>query len=63
MGGQKHHGAKPQRDWRRIHHSPLFWVGFVLFAVAIAVYVLSEDLSWRPHLHRPAATTADGAQH
>jgi len=25
--------------------------------------VLSEDLSWRPHLHRPAATTADGAQH
>jgi hypothetical protein len=44
-----------RRDWRRIHHSPLFWVGFVLFLAAIAVYVLTEDLSWRPRIHRHAA--------
>ena len=33
---------------RRIHHSPLFWVGAVLFLAAIAIYVFSDDLSWRP---------------
>jgi hypothetical protein len=43
--------AAPQRDWRRIHHSPLFWFGFCLFLTAIAIYVLSDDLSWRPHVH------------
>lgn len=37
-----------RRDWRRIHHSPLFWVGVVLCLAAIMIYVLSDDLSWRP---------------
>ena len=46
-----------RRDWRRIHHSPLFWVGFVLFLVAIAVYVLTEDLSWHPHVRHHAAAS------
>jgi hypothetical protein len=36
---------------RHIHHSPLFWVGVVLFLAAITIYVLTDDLSWRPHLH------------
>jgi hypothetical protein len=39
---------KKQPDLRRIHHSPLFWVGAVLFLAAIAIYVFSDDLSWRP---------------
>jgi hypothetical protein len=53
---EKHrHGgaAKPavgRRHWHRIHHSPTFWVGAVLFLAAIAIYVLSDDLSWRPQL-------------
>jgi hypothetical protein len=38
------------RDWRRIHHSPIFWVGVVLCLAAIAIYVLSDDLAWRPAL-------------
>jgi hypothetical protein len=38
---------KKQLDVRRIHHSPLFWVGAVLFLAAIATYVFSDDLSWR----------------
>jgi hypothetical protein len=45
--------AKPavrRRNWRRIHHSPLFWVGLFLCLSAITIYVLSEDLSWRPRL-------------
>jgi anti-sigma-K factor RskA len=47
-------GSKPpshRRHWKRIHHSKLFWVGVILVLAAIAIYVLSEDLSWRPGLH------------
>ncbi len=55
MNKDSHHMGPPKaavrrRDWRRIHHSPLFWAGFVLLSVAIAIYVLSIDLSWRPRL-------------
>jgi hypothetical protein len=42
------HAPPRRRDWRRIHHSPLFWIGVALFLAAIAVYVLSDDLAWRP---------------
>jgi hypothetical protein len=38
----------PVRDWRRIHHSPMFWIGVVLCLSAIMIYVLSDDLSWHP---------------
>ena len=47
-------GARsPKRDWRRIHHSPLFRVGVAMFLTAILTYVFSEDLSLRPRLHGP----------
>ena len=36
------------RDWRRIHHSPIFWIGIVLCLAAITIYVMSDDLAWRP---------------
>ena len=35
-------------DRRPIHHSPIFWIGIVLCLVAIAIYLWSDDLSWRP---------------
>lgn len=37
-------------DWRHIHHSPLFWLGVVLFVAAIGIYVWSDDLAWRPRI-------------
>jgi hypothetical protein len=42
--------AAEGRDWRRIHHSPVFWFGIVLCLAAIIIYVWSDDLSWRPHV-------------
>jgi len=36
--------------WRRIHHSPVFWVGIALCLAAILIYVWSDDLSWRPYI-------------
>jgi hypothetical protein len=40
--------ATEKRDWRQIHHSPVFWIGIVLCLAAIMIYVWSDDLSWRP---------------
>ena len=37
---------KKQLELRRIHHSPLFWIGVVLCLAAIVIYVMSYDLSW-----------------
>jgi hypothetical protein len=37
----------PPRNWRHIHHAPLFWVGVALCLAAIMLYVMSGDLSRR----------------
>ncbi len=56
-----HHQEKPY--WKRIHHSWLFWVGFVFVSVAITIYVLSDNLAFlpwgQPH-PRPALSESGG---
>ena len=47
------HETPRRPDWRRVHHSPLFWLGVVLFIAAISIYLWSEDLSWRPRIGPP----------
>ena len=40
---------RPTRpDRRPIHHSPIFWIGVALCLAAIAIYLWSDDLAWRP---------------
>jgi hypothetical protein len=39
-----------RRDWRRLHHSRLVWGGLFMMLLAIAIYVASDDLAWRPRL-------------
>jgi hypothetical protein len=51
----------PKRDWRRVHHSPWFWVGVAMFMAAILTYVFSEDLSLRPRPHGTAQAAPDRA--
>jgi hypothetical protein len=48
-----------KRDWRRVHHSPWFWVGVAMFMAAILTYVFSEDLSLRPRRHVGLETGPD----
>ncbi|WGJ13457.1 hypothetical protein QEV83_12195 [Methylocapsa sp. D3K7] len=43
-------GQTGRPDWRRLHHSRLFWVGLAMMLLAITIYVLSDDLAWRPRL-------------
>lgn len=40
--------GRPRRGRRRLHHSPLFWIGAVLFLAAVTFYFLSDDLALRP---------------
>ena len=57
MTGNKHNregnsGEEREPDpgpyWRRMHRDPRFWVGALLMAAAIAIYVMSGDLAWIP---------------
>lgn len=34
--------------WKRAHTDWRFWVGIILMFAAMIVYVMSEDLAWRP---------------
>jgi hypothetical protein len=50
MRSHDHGELKPVtkcRQLKHLHHSPLFWVGAVLFMLAISAYIFSEDLSLR----------------
>ncbi len=44
-----HAPGAERRHWsKRIHHSPIFWIGVLMFCAAIAIYILTDDLAWRP---------------
>ena len=60
MTGSKHNqegnsGEMGEPDpgpyWRRMHRDWRFWVGAVLMAVAIGVYLMTLDLSFVPGNH------------
>jgi hypothetical protein len=41
-----HHGHRPY--WKRAHRDWRFWVALFLMLVAMLIYVMSDDLAWRP---------------
>jgi hypothetical protein len=38
----------PGPYWKRMHRDWRFWIGAVFMAAALAIYVISGDLSWVP---------------
>jgi hypothetical protein len=61
---QKHHGgphtdgSAPQRPyWKRIHHSPFFWVAAVFILVAMLIFVMTDGFLLRPRAAVPPAAT------
>jgi hypothetical protein len=64
-GEPKHHpahhssGGSSRPYWQRAHHDWKFWVGLVLMLTALAVYVLTEDLSMVPRA-RPQIQPVSG---
>ena len=45
-----HHDRGPY--WRRAHRDWRIWVGVLVMLAAMMIYVLSENLAWRPDSHR-----------
>ncbi len=41
----------PGPYWKRMHRDWRFWAGAVFMSVALAIYILSENLAWFPHGH------------
>jgi len=35
--------------WKTVHHNWWFWLGLALMLAAMAVYILSDNLSFLPH--------------
>ena len=42
-----HHGFQ-RPYWKHAHHDWRLWVAVVLMLVAVTIYVMSDDLAWRP---------------
>jgi hypothetical protein len=38
--------------WKRMHRDWRFWVGAFFMFAALAIYVMTGDLAWVPHLYR-----------
>ncbi len=51
---QQHGGASSAEHpphgpyWKRMHHSPFFWVAAVFIMLAMTIYVVTNDLSFWP---------------
>ena len=44
--GGPHPAHRPY--WKRMHHSPFFWVSAFFILLAMTIYVMTENLSTRP---------------
>ncbi len=52
-------GSQPSQKpyWKRMHHSPFFWVAAVFILVAMLIFVFTDGLLFRPVV-TPAAQSA-----
>jgi hypothetical protein len=55
--GSIHHAHTPA--WMRLHHDWRFWVAVILMFGCMIIYLMSDDLAWRPgvRLKAPPLTT------
>jgi hypothetical protein len=61
----QHGGPNPKRRpyWKRAHRSPFFWVAAIAILAAMAVYVFTDNLAFRPGrgMGRPMPAIAPSA--
>jgi hypothetical protein len=58
-GGSVHHGHPPY--WTRAHRDWRVWVGVVLMLAAMIIYLMTDDLAWRPRIQsQPPLSSAVG---
>jgi len=44
--------------WKHAHHDWRLWVAVSLMLIAVATYVMSDDLAWRPRSQRQQSLSA-----
>ena len=54
-----HHGHRPY--WKRAHRDWRMWVGVILMLAAMAIYLMTDDLAWRPRL-QPLPPASDSVE-
>jgi hypothetical protein len=61
---QKHHGGphtdpgNPERPhWKRMHHSPFFWVAAFFILLAMIIFVVTDGFLIRPRATQVQAAT------
>ena len=58
-GGDQAGEPSPHRPyWKRIHHSPFFWVAAASILLAMTIYVMTNNLSVAPRAKIQQATPA-----
>jgi hypothetical protein len=59
----KHHGgphtdSSPQRPyWKRMHHSPFFWVAVFFILLAMTIFITTDGFLLRPRGTTPGLST------
>jgi hypothetical protein len=44
--------------WKRAHRDWRVWVGVVVMLAALTIYIMTDDLAWRPRLQPQPQTSA-----
>jgi hypothetical protein len=65
---QKHHGgphtdaSRPQGPyWKRMHHSPFFWVAAFFILLAMIIFVVTDGFLIRPRAQLQAQASSTGS--
>jgi hypothetical protein len=65
---QKHHGgpgtdsARPQKPyWKRMHHSPFFWVAAFFILLAMTIFIMTDGFLLRPRGQAVAPAASSSA--
>jgi len=54
------HDQKPY--WKRAHHDWRFWVAAILIFTAMIIYVMTDNLAWRPRSQTPTLVVGPAAK-
>jgi hypothetical protein len=58
QGSLRSGGNRPERPyWKRLHHSPFFWVSLVFLLLGMLIFVATDSFVFRPRIH-PQATSS-----
>jgi len=55
---KKDHHQHTGAYWKLAHRDWRLWVGVVLMLAAMIIYLMTDDLAWRPRIQSPQSSSA-----